>query len=59
MSELKLRAYRYWDDGKQWIRLISETDEWDEPITGWIEVHDLIRGFMVYRNEKTGQEARG
>lgn len=53
----KSGAFRHWEDGKQWLRIIEENgNEYDEPIAGWIEVWDLIRGGMVYRHDNTKRQ---
>ena len=45
------QAYRHWSDGQQWLRVIDATgDEWDEPIEGWTEVHNLTNGVQTYRH---------
>lgn len=45
-----MKAYRHWEDGKQWLRVITADGiEYDEPITGWVEVWNLITGVLTYR----------
>lgn len=40
-----MRAFMYWEDGKKWLRIIPESGyEWDEPMTGWVLIFDLING---------------
>ena len=57
MSEIK--AYRHWEDGKQWLRLCDKSgNEWDESITGWTEVLNLTNGHLTYRH-KDGREVCG
>lgn len=53
--QTKARAYRHWEDGKQWLRILPEDGmEYDEPIEGWVEVLDLTTGKLFYRkNEQT------
>jgi hypothetical protein len=45
------KAYHHTDEGLTWLRIVPESGmEWDEPISGWSEVHDLIRGRHYYRH---------
>ncbi len=50
-------AYMYYDDGRRWLRVQDETGlEWDEPISGWTIVLDLIRGGPVWFEHKDGRK---
>ena len=50
-----MKAYHHHDDGQTWLRIITETEEWDEPIEGWESVLDLTTGGSYYRH-KDGRE---
>jgi len=51
-----MSAYRHWNDGRQWIRIIDENgNEWDEPISGWTEILNLTDGSAQYRHGATNR----
>lgn len=53
-----LTAKLHDDDGSRWIRLVADKgNEWDEPITGWEYVIDLINGPPSYFRHKDGRIA--
>jgi hypothetical protein len=55
----EMKAYRHWEDGKQWLRIIdNDGNEWDEPIEGWCEVWNLCTGVLTYKNSN-GLEIEG
>lgn len=47
------RAATVTEDGRRWMRVEDERsgDVWDEPVTGWEEIFDLIRGARYYRHK--------
>lgn len=54
--EFTTKAKHVWEDGQQWLHVVADNgEEWQEPISGWEEVHDICRGFGFYRNIRTGQ----
>lgn len=54
-----MKAYRHWEDGKQWLRIIEDDgNEYDEQITGWSEILDFSDGKTIYRH-KDGREIVG
>lgn len=45
-----MKAYRHWQDGKQWLRIIPDNGmEYDEPISGWVEILNLTNGNISYK----------
>jgi hypothetical protein len=53
-----MNALMHDDDGKRWLRMIAaDGTEWDEPITGWTLLLDLIRGLRSWRHDD-GRTAR-
>jgi hypothetical protein len=43
--------YRHYEDGKQWLRLVDNLgNEFDEPISGWTEVINLLDGTTQFRH---------
>lgn len=51
-----MKAYRHTEDGQKWLRIITQDEEWDEPISGWELVLDMRDGKAYYRH-KDGREA--
>jgi hypothetical protein len=51
-----MKAYHHTEDGQKWLRIITQDEEWDEPISGWELVLDMRDGKAYYRH-KDGREA--
>jgi hypothetical protein len=51
-GEMIMKAYKHWEDGKQWLRVIDTKigHEWDEPITGWVLSINLINGETLWKH---------
>lgn len=45
-----MKAYHHIEDGQTWLRIVTDTDEWDEPIQGWSIVIALDTGLLFYRH---------
>ena len=51
MKGIKMTAFRQWEDGKQWLRIIDDNgNEYQEPIAGWTEILNLTNGELHYRH---------
>lgn len=50
--EKALEAYAEYQDGKKWL-MINSSDgyAWQEPMTDWTYIIDLVYGKDVYRNK--------
>lgn len=46
-----MKAYHHTEDGQKWLRIITQDEEWDEPIFGWELVLDMRNGKAYYRHE--------
>lgn len=44
-------AFKHFEDGRVWIRVVDGETVWDEPMNEWEYVIDLPRGHAVYRNK--------
>lgn len=42
-------AFDHYEDGQRWLRIWSDTDEWDEPLSDYEIVMDFVNGGMYYR----------
>ena len=51
-----MKAYHHTEDGQKWLRIITQDEEWDEPILGWELVLDMCNGKAYYRH-KDGRKA--
>lgn len=43
-------AFDLYEDGQRWLRIWNETEEWDEPLSDYEIVMDLVNGGMYYRS---------
>ncbi len=50
-------AFDHYEDGRRWLRIWNDTEEWDEPLSDYEIVMDMVRGGMYYRQlaDKTVQ----
>jgi hypothetical protein len=53
-----MEAFMHDEDGARWLRIKTDTAEWDEPIAGWTIVHDLTRGGPATWRHTDGRELR-
>lgn len=54
-----LKAFHHDDDGERWLRLVDASgNEWDEPISGWQLILDLLNSARPsYYRHTDGREA--
>ena len=46
-----MKAYQHTEDGRKWLRIVPDDGlAWDEPLSGWCIVLDLITGATTYRH---------
>lgn len=46
-----MKAYFHTEDGQKWLRIITQGEEWDEPLFGWELVLDMHNGKAYYRHK--------